>query len=274
MNLSETKQFMIDTAKEAGKIARENFQKKHDCRFKDNERNQAVCETDLEVEKLIKSRIREKYPGHSILAEESADSNNEEGSEYLWVVDPIDGTRNYMHGHPTYGISIALARNMEALLGVIYFPALDWMFSAEKGKGAEKNGKMIRVSQRDAGEDTLGNFGCAFHREKEQQMKQLDSYISLLNKIRIEGAATMSLCMVAEGVYDSTILRFVKQWDYAAGALIVSEAGGKVTGYNGEPASLDLDRIVASNRRFHDRLLEILKESPEVMQNGKGRQEG
>lgn len=259
LNLTETKQFMIETAREAGKIAMKSFRRPHECSTKDDYSYQIVCESDVACEKLIKDRIKKNFPGHAILAEESADSGDDKKkSEYLWVIDPIDGTRNFVQGHPVFGISIALARDREVILGVVYFPALGWLFSAEKGKGAEMNRKKISVSDRNIGNDTFACFGCNFHQEKENQLKTLSRYIDMIKKVRIEGATTFACCMVASGTYDCYIQRFNKPWDYAASCLIVEEAGGKVTDYNGNKWGIDMSDFAVSNGKFHDRLIKTI----------------
>ncbi|MCX6707413.1 MAG: inositol monophosphatase family protein [Candidatus Woesearchaeota archaeon] len=213
-----------------------------------------VCKTDLAVEKLIKDKINQDYPGHAILAEESG--NNNIDSDYMWIIDPIDGSRNYIHGHPTFGISIALAHKREVVMGVVYFPMIDWMFTAEKGKGAERNGQKIQVSNRKPEtSDTMATYGCAFHREKEEQIEIFSRYIDLMRKVRIEGAATFAFCAVACGIYESSIGMFAKPWDYAASCLIVEEAGGRVTDYSGKRWNLEMEKFVASNGIMHEELL-------------------
>ncbi|MBU0535966.1 MAG: inositol monophosphatase [Nanoarchaeota archaeon] len=262
INLKQTKQFMIEIAKEAGDMAKSKFGKVKDYKRKE-EKTQLVSEVDFAAEKIIKSRILERFPDHAILAEESADSGEaEKDSEYLWIIDPIDGTRNFLHGHPSFGVSIALAKNRKVVLGVVYFPMYDWVFSAEKGNGAEKNGEKIHVSDRSLkdGSDLLGNFGCDFHKEKDEQVKVLSNLIEFVKKVRIEGSATFGFCMVADGVYDCYIQRFIKPWDFAASCLIIEEAGGKVTDYQGNPWNIDMGgKILSSNGKFHGKLIEIVK---------------
>lgn len=257
LDMKQTKQFTVSIAKEAGKIAMKHFGRPENCRMKDRQKEQVVCETDIAVESFLKSNVLEKFPDHSILAEESEPSMG--NSEYLWIIDPIDGTRNYTHGHPTFGISIALAKNREVVLGVVYFPIYDWLFTAEKGKGAELNGKKIHVSARKPGDDTMGNYGCAFYKEKKEQIEILDRYIDIVRKVRIEGAATFGLCLVASGVYESYIARFTNPWDFAASCLAIEEAGGKVTDFKGNKWSIDIKEFVASNNMFHDKLLEAVR---------------
>jgi|SRR3989344_1886387 len=256
LNLKETKQFAIDMAKDAAKIAMKTFGKVHEYRSKES-KEQLVSQVDIDSENLIKSRIFERFPDHAILAEESG--KNEKDSEYLWIIDPIDGTRNYLHGHPTFGISIALAKNKKVVLGVVYFPVYDWMFTAVKGNGAELNGRKIKVSDRTTDNDTLGCYGCDFHRQKDEQMAVLSRYVDLIRKVRIEGAATFGFCLVANGTYDAYIQRFLKPWDYAASCLIIEEAGGKVTDYKGTPWTIEMENLIASNGRFHDKLLKVVR---------------
>ncbi|MCX8147076.1 MAG: inositol monophosphatase [Candidatus Woesearchaeota archaeon] len=257
------KQFMIKLARDAGKIAKKEFGKTSDdlkCKVKESDKDQVVCKSDVEVENFIKKWIKKKFPTHGVLAEETEKCEEDSKKEYLWIIDPIDGTRNYVHGHPIFGVSIALARNKEIIAGVVDFPMLGWTFYAEKGRGAERNEKKICVSNRTPGNDTLGNFGCSFHKEKEQQVKSFDRYINVIKKVRIEGAASFGFCLLASGVYDAYIARFIKPWDIAASYIIIKEAGGKVTDFNGNEWCLDSTNIVASNGKFHEKLLEIVKE--------------
>jgi myo-inositol-1(or 4)-monophosphatase len=254
IDLEKAKQFAVSIAKEAAVIAKKNFNNITSYDTKDDQRNQIVCKTDFAVEKLIKEHINKNYPGHEILAEESGHDKSD--SEYLWVIDPIDGTRNYVHGHPTFGISIALAHKGEVVMGVVYFPMVDWLFTAIKGKGAERNGQKIHVSSRTPEKsDTMATFGCAFHKEKEEQIEQFSRYIDVMRKVRIEGAATFAFCAVACGIYESYIGRFAKPWDYAASCIIIEEAGGKITDFDGKRWSLDMSNFVASNNTMHDKLL-------------------
>lgn len=258
IDLNKAKQFAVKLAKEAAVIAKENFNKITHYDNKDEERNQIVCKTDLAVEKLIKEKINKDYPGHDILAEESGHDKSD--SEYLWVIDPIDGTRNYVHGHPIFGISIALAHKREVVMGVVYFPMIDWLFTAEKGKGAELNGKKIHVSSRmPETSDTMATFGCSFYKEKEEQIEAFSRYIDIMKKVRIEGAATFAFCAVACGIYESYIGRFAKPWDYAASCLIIEEAGGKVTDFEGKRWNLDMENFIASNNTMHEKLLRVVK---------------
>lgn len=222
-----------------------------------------VTQVDRDSEKLITQRLRNAFPNHGILAEEGTSVSPEQG--FCWIVDPLDGTTNYAHALPYYGISIALSQNGVPVLGVVIAPELHLEFHAVLGHGARLNDRPIHVSN----VDQLAR-GFLATGEPYNIRDNLDYHVGLFKKfaagalgIRRFGSASLDLCHVAWGRYDGYWEAGLKAWDAAAGMLIVSEAGGKVTDYRGQPHVLGTsETILASNSILHDALLDTIKLSP------------
>ena len=250
------KQFAIQLAKEAGKIIKDNFGKIESFELKS--RTELVTKIDKQIDDFIVKKIKEKYPEHSILIEESGSYDKK--SEYKWVIDPLDGTHNFIYGIPLFSVSIALAHKDSVILGVIYFPMTNDLYVAEKGKGAFLNGKKITVSKRNFKEQNVmiydAHFGAG---NKDFKLKIFDKLIDYVSKTRVFGCATLDLVYVASGIVDLGILIKAKPWDFAAGALIVEESGGKVTDMKGNKWTINTENLVASNNKFHEKIIEILK---------------
>ncbi|MFO8016546.1 MAG: inositol monophosphatase family protein [Candidatus Woesearchaeota archaeon] len=248
----DLKQFAMDLAREAGRFVMENYGKiKTEEKKRDNS---FVTNVDKETEKLIVSRIREAYPDHAIIAEEG--DNKDADSEYKWIIDPIDGTRNFIHEIPLFSVSIGLVRDDKPFIGAVYFPATDELFHAEKGKGAFLNDKGISVSGKWMDEAFI-SYGANLQKGTEWHMKVLPKLISDSSRVRVLGCATINMCSIAAGRADAYIARYGKVWDFAASLIIVEEAGGKVTGLDGKPYTLETEDFIASNGRFHDELVRI-----------------
>ena len=243
----------IKAAKEAGKILKENFHKVNPVTVKTG--GSWVTEIDKLSESKIISVIRENFPGHSINAEESGFSK--ETSEYLWLVDPLDGTTNYARGVPIFAVSIALAHKGKVRLGVVYDPMQDELYTAEAEKSAQLNGLPAVVSET----KNLSDFMVGYARplvKKEQLAKIFQKVEKVTRTPKILGSMALHLGYVAAGRSDVAILLSPNPWDLAAGALIVEEAGGKVTDFEEKPWSLESKNLVASNGKIHEQLLEIL----------------
>jgi myo-inositol-1(or 4)-monophosphatase len=251
---------MIEIAKEAaieaGKIALKTRLSGITAKQKEGIGNFST-EGDILAEKKILEIIKSKFPNHDILKEES--KNSLKGSEFLWVVDPIDGTILYYSGQNTFGISIALFKNNQPLLGVLNFPALNLIFEAEKGKGTLLNGGKIKVSKEARLEKSIvaTDFGYS-NREKDAR----EILIPLVDKVRyipVPACTVMAMSYVAQGMYQGYVHR-APVWDFAAATLIVEEAGGKVTNFKGKPVdwSQDWVDIVASNGLIHNQILEVI----------------
>jgi myo-inositol-1(or 4)-monophosphatase len=220
-----------------------------------------VTEADIECEKKIVSVIRETFPEHNILAEEH--DYGKTGSPFTWVIDPLDGTNNFAHRLPHYSISIALAHYGEAVLGVILDPERDELFTAVKGQGAALNNNPIKVSGAATLKESLLITGFYYDRGEKmrQALKRVESFLSLgVIDVRRFGSAALDLCYVACGRADGYFEFMLNPWDFAAGRLIVEEAGGLVTNDAGHQFGLVPSYIVASNGKIHEAMLEILNE--------------
>src|SRR3989338_3512007 len=248
------KELAIQAAKEAGKILMKNYGKIRMAseKFKDN----WVSNVDLESEKKIISMIRKKYPSHSILSEEKG--KLEKSSDYKWIIDPLDGTHNYIQGLPIFGVSIALEYKGDITLGVIIMPFYNWLFVAEKGKGAYLNGKRIRVSDRKLKESMLMYDG-SINENKKAKLRLLDKIASRIFRIRISGAAVFDLTSVAQGNAEISICLKTYPWDVAAGFLLIREAGGIVTDFKGRQIDHYTGKFVAASRKVHRKIINITK---------------
>jgi myo-inositol-1(or 4)-monophosphatase len=260
--MSERLDFARRTAREAGGLLREFAHRRHEVRTKSTEID-LVTEADLASERLIVAAIRENYPHQPILAEEGqGDSQEMVGdAEHLWLVDPLDGTVNYAHGFPVWGASLALAQQKQVVLAVTYSPLHDEMFWAERGQGAWLNGRRLRVSPANQLRDALLATGFAYQRATlaDNNLAEFSAVMPRVQGLRRGGAAVLDMAYLACGRLDGYWEMHLNPWDWAAGWLLVEEAGGVVTDIRGEPWSLFRNNIVASNgTRLHHELLETL----------------
>ncbi len=252
----------IEAAKEAGKFLKKNLGRVREIQQKEGQERNLVTEIDKRSEDIIIESIRRHFPNHDILAEESG-SQTVGKSPYKWIIDPLDGTTNFTHGLPVFCVSIGLEFKDELLHGVIYDPMLDELFTAEKGKGAFLNGKRIRISQTNSLIKSLLVTGFPYN-IVENPANAIEHFVNFLMKaqaVRRMGSAAIDLAYVAAGRYDGFWEVALNPWDVAAGALIVREAGGKLTDFSGNPHSIYTKEIVASNGLVHGEMLEILKEA-------------
>ncbi len=216
-----------------------------------------VTEMDLRSEEIIVEGIAQHFPRHQILAEE-AGLRGEEG-EYVWVIDPLDGTTNYAHGYRFFSVSIALQQRGRTVLGVIYDPVTDEMFSALEGGGARLNGAPITVSRESSLEDSMICTGFSYQDEGIRQNLQLFNHlIGLTRAIRRDGSAALDLCYVACGRFDGFWELHLSPWDVAAGMLIIEEAGGTASRFDGSPCTIHDQELLASNGGIHGRMIEEL----------------
>ena len=261
--------FAIRVAKDAGRLLRDRVGTRIDIDHKGA--INIVTDVDLASERLIREAISTYYPRHEILAEESGLS--ESSSEHRWIVDPLDGTTNYAHGYPIFCVSIALECRGEIVLGVVYDPMRDELFAAERGGGAALNNRLIHVSK--TAELMQGLLSTGFPYDiRTSQLTNLDHWANFAmnaQALRRDGAAALDLCYVACGRFDGFWELSLSPWDTAAGALIVTEAGGRVTSFSGGPFSNYEPEVVASNGLIHDRMLEVLAMAGE--QRGRGAEE-
>ncbi len=223
--------------------------------------NDFVTEVDQKVEQEIIYHIKRAYPEHSILGEESGEID---GNDYQWVIDPIDGTRNFIHGFPHYAISIAILNKGKVEHGVIYDPNRDELFTATRGKGAHLNNRRIRVATRKNLEECLLGTGFALrHTDKHNPMPAniLRTIMPVTGDIRRAGAATLDLAYVACGRLDGFWEMGLKIWDVAAGALLIKEAGGIVCDLEGGETFLKTGNVVAANPAVIKQLLKLIRSS-------------
>lgn len=249
------KQTAIKAAKEAGRIQLKYYRKgiKGKVKFEDN----LVSKADLECEKKILSIIKSKYPKHSIISEECGEKKTD--SDYRWIIDPLDGTHNYLYGLDMFGVCVALQYKKEIIIGVIYLPNFNQLYVAEKGKGAFLNGKRIHVSKTAKLKKAMLLYDGGLQRSKKIKLKALGKLIDSVFRVRILGAACVNLASIAAGNADIYTEHSTNPWDIGAGLLIVQEAGGKVTSLNGEKHSLKNEGFVASNGKLHKDIIKLTK---------------
>ena len=219
--------------------------------------NDFVSEVDREAEHAIISTLREAYPGHAILAEESGASGD---SEYVWVIDPLDGTTNFLHGFPQYAVAIALEHRGVVTQAVIYDPARNDLFTASRGRGAFLNETRMRVSKRMHLKSGLIGTGFPF-----KEIAHLDAYLAMLRDVmkgsagvRRAGSAALDLAFVAAGRLDAFWQMGLSRWDMAAGSLLITEAGGLVGDLEGNEGWMESGNIVAGTPKVFGELLQIL----------------
>jgi myo-inositol-1(or 4)-monophosphatase len=220
-----------------------------------------VTEADLEAEKTILHIIRRNFPQDNILSEESGKHN--ETSDRTWLIDPLDGTTNFAHGFPFFAISIALEIEKQIVLGIVHNPYMDEHFEAVKGGRAYLNKKPIKVSKtRNLKESLLATgFPYDVHKNPQRVLEVFRKIIIRAQGVRRPGSAALDLCYVAAGRFDGFWEEGLKPWDTAAGVVIVNEAGGKLTTFEGEPYSPYMKSIVATNPFIHDAMIEVLQKT-------------
>ena len=249
---------IIKISKEAGELIKNNFGKVQSVEFKTNELN-LVTETDKASEKLITDFIKKKYPSHGILAEEGSEANK--NAEYLWVIDPLDGTTNFAHGLPIFSVSIGLQKNGETIAGVVYDVNRDIIYSAEKNSGSFANGTGINVNKNINLGHSMLVTGFPYN-VKENPDKCYERFIEFLKNaraIRRLGSAAIDFCYVANGIFEGFWEVSLHPWDICAGKLIVEEAGGLVTDFDGNKIDIYSKRILATNGLIHQKMIDVMK---------------
>ncbi len=222
--------------------------------------NDFVTEVDQAAERVIIDTLLAAYPGHGVLGEESGRTRGAKDSEYLWIIDPLDGTTNFIHGLPVYGVSIALAHRGQVQQAVVYDPTRNDLFFASKGRGAFLNDKRLRVSKRLRLAESLIGTGFPFRKGDNFQryMQIFESVMKSCAGMRRTGAAALDLCYVAAGYYDGFFETGLSAWDVAAGSLIITEAGGLVGNFTGDADYLYQREVVAGNPKVYAQLVAIL----------------
>jgi myo-inositol-1(or 4)-monophosphatase len=222
--------------------------------------NDFVTEVDQAAERAIIDTLLGAYPGHAILAEESGREHGAKHSEYLWIVDPLDGTTNFIHGFPVYAVSIALAHRGQVQQAVVYDPARNDLFYASKGRGAFLNDRRLRVSRRTRLQDSLIGTGFPFRKGDnfKRYVKMFEEVMQQCAGLRRPGAAALDLCYVAAGWYDGFFETGLSPWDIAAGSLMITEAGGLIGNFTGEADYLYQREVVAGNPKVYGQLVQLL----------------
>ena len=250
--------FAVQTARDAGSILVDRLGRALQVSNKGD--IDLVTEADLASEKLIIERIKSHYPRHAILAEESGASEFVAGtSDWKWIIDPLDGTTNYAHGYPCFCVSIGLERAGALEIAAIYDPMRDEMFAAERGQGATLNGRRMRVSEIDDLNSAMLCTGFPYNvRERPNFERDFANFTMEAQAVRRDGSAAIDLAYVASGRFDGFWEDGLNAWDVAAGVLLVEEAGGLVTDFEGGKLDIYTPKVLASNGLVHDAMRRVL----------------
>jgi len=248
----------IEAAREAGKFLKLSVGKVRSVEVKQGEERNLVSEIDRGAEERIIAIIKRHYPTHAILAEESGGSRAP--AEFRWIIDPLDGTTNFLHGVPIFCVSIGIERKGEVVGGVVYDPNLDEMFTAEKGSGAFVNGKRLKVSTSGSLAESLLVTGFPYDitANPNNAVEHFVHFLMAAQGIRRLGSAAMDLSYVAAGRFDGFWEVSLNPWDMAAGALFVQEAGGRMSDMRGQPLSIYQKTVLASNGLIHDAMVAVV----------------
>lgn len=244
-------------ALEAGEILKYYYSNEINIRFKG--KLDMVTDADINSQEKIVNIIKSEFPDDEIIAEENTE--NTSNLKSTWIIDPLDGTTNFVHRMPWFAISIAYLNNGNIKLGLIYIPLLNELFFAVKGEGAFLNGKRISVSKEDKLERCLVGTGFPYsiHENYEEIISRFKKVLINVRGVRRPGAAAQDLAYVSCGRFDAFYEDGLKPWDVAAGILLINEAGGKVTGYNGEEYQIGKsNQILASNLFLHEKIKELI----------------
>jgi myo-inositol-1(or 4)-monophosphatase len=246
----------IKAALEAGGVLRRSLGRVREIAYKGE--NNLVTEVDRLSENTVIGIIKASFPSHGIFAEERGKSSSE--SDFLWIIDPLDGTTNYAHTYPVFSVSIALQIKGTLVLGVVYDPLREELFSAELGSGAYLNERSIKVSAVRTVKESLLCTGFTHENEwmVEENLIHFANFIKRAQAVRRDGSAALDLCYVACGRYDGFWELGLNPWDTAAGSLILKEAGGKITDFNGREFSIYSEELLATNGIIHKEMLDVL----------------
>jgi myo-inositol-1(or 4)-monophosphatase len=248
----------IRAARRAGELMIRQLNRLEALKVAEKAKNEFVTQVDKDAEAAIIEVIRDHYPDHAILAEESGAAGEH---EFQWIIDPLDGTTNYVHGFPVFSVSIAVARRGEIEHGVVYDPLRQEIFSASRGGGAQLDGHRIRVSKRTTLQQALVATGFPYR----ANLRHIDRYLEMLRAVMLEtagvrrpGSAALDLCYVAAGRVDAFWELGLAKWDIAAGALIIREAGGRISDFRGGDGYLESGNVVAGNPKVYAALSKLL----------------
>ena len=247
----------IEAAKEAGQFLLDNFGKVKTIHTK-GDRNLAT-EIDQQAEEIIVNKIKSKYPAHGILAEEGVrkDLNN----EYIWIIDPLDGTHNYIRDITIFGVSIGLVFNNQFILGVIYMPCADELYVGEEHNGAFKNNQRIYVSHKDSLKEASISFDSSIRYSPQKMLPALEKLSQEVFNVRMFGSSARILSYVAEGKLDAAVEYHDRPWDFAAGVSIIREAGGIVTDLGGNQPTYKTVGYITANQSIHTKIFQLLTHS-------------
>jgi len=245
----------IEIAREAGKILIEELSQPLEIRYKGDEVD-LVTQADKRSERIIVGKIHEYFPEHAIAAEEGTGRESE--SEFCWHVDPLDGTTNFAHGYPCFCVSIGLAQHDRLLAAAVFNPFYNELFTAARGEGATFNGKRIHVSKTETLSTSLLCTGFPVrNRRKSPNLQYYGDFTQLSHGVRRDGSAALDLAAVAAGRFDGFWEFGLQKWDTAAGVLLIEEAGGKVTDFEGQPYRLGGPVILATNGLIHEEMCKV-----------------
>ncbi len=249
----------IRAARSAGKLLLRYSDRIDQISFESKSRNDFVSDMDRAAEATIIQELRSRFPDHAILAEESGEQTGK--SDFQWIIDPLDGTTNYLHGFPQFAVSIALKHKDQLECGVVYDPLREELFTAARGRGAQLNDRKLRVTNRPSLEGALIGTGFPF-----RDQRHIDTYLGMFKAmtlatagLRRPGSASLDLAYVAAGRTDGFWEIGLSPWDCAAGALLILEAGGAITDLSGGNRFLDTGNMVAGNPKVHRAMLDLLK---------------
>lgn len=252
------KEIAIRAAREGGRVLMQKFGTV--LRIERKGLVNLVTEADKEAEEAIVGIIRQTFPRHAILAEEA--DYGESSGDYRWIIDPLDGTTNFAHAFPWFAVSIALEVEGQVMLGVVYNPVTQEMYFAQRGGGAFLNDIQIRVSAVRRLEDSLVATGFPYDR-KQSVVNNYDHFINFqqaAQACRRPGSASLDLACTAAGRFDGYWEMKLKPWDVAAGMLLVEEAGGRISDFDGRPCGVDSPEILASNGLVHEEMTAVLRQ--------------
>lgn len=251
--------FTVQLARKAGDLLLEGFRRDQDSIAMRSSAKEAASSYDKSVDRLIIAEISRTHPQHSILAEESG--YHKAGDEWLWIVDSLDGTGNFSNHNPFFAVCLALMCRDELTLGVIYAPALNELYVAEKGKGAYLNGVKIEVSAIDEIKGSYVIYCEGGSKDRDRTGRLLQSVYPHVTDIRKFGSAGLETAWVASGRAEAYFTTAIEPWDVAAGVLLVEEVGGKVSDFRGNPWKPERGDFLFSNGRVHEPLLELLRQA-------------
>ena len=251
----------VRAARRAGTVILRSLEKRDDLEIETKSKNDFVTEVDRQAEAAIIDILLKAYPSHSILAEESGNCGTEKNNDYQWIIDPLDGTTNFLHGNPQFSISIGLKHKDKLEQAVVYDPLREELYTASRGKGAFLNNRRIRVNKSMTLEGALLGTGFPF-----KQQEHIDSYLNTFKALfayasdmRRPGSAALDLAYVAAGRLDGFWELGLQKWDIAAGVLLVQEAGGLVGDFSGGSEYMNTGNLVAGSPKVFKGILETIK---------------